>query len=105
MNRLGMLIDISHVADKTFYDAIAISKARHRLALLGALSDQPSRNMTDDMLRAVAKNGGTVQVNFYSAFIDENYRKANDAQAKDRAAAVKANADQLRSRGQDRHLP
>jgi membrane dipeptidase len=55
--------------------------------------------MTDDMLRAVAKNGGTVQVNFYSAFIDENYRKANDAQAKDRAAAVKANADQLRAAG------
>jgi len=51
------------------------------------------------MLRAVAKNGGTVQVNFYSAFIDENYRKANDAQAKDRAAAVKANADQLRAAG------
>ena len=95
MNRLGMLVDISHVADKTFYDAIAISKApviaSHSSAR--ALTNHP-RNMTDDMLRAVAKNGGIVQVNFYSAFIDENYRKANDAQAKDRAAAVKANADQ-----------
>ena len=100
MNRLGMLIDISHVADKTFYDAIAISKApviaSHSSAR--SLTNHP-RNMTDDMLRAVAKNGGTVQVNFYSAFIDENYRKANDAQAKDRAAAVKANADQLRAAG------
>ena len=41
------------------------------------------------MLRAVAKNGGVVQVNFYNGFIDENYRKAAEAQAKDRDAAVK----------------
>ena len=46
--------------------------------------------MTDDMLRAVAKNGGVVQVNFYNAFIDEDYRKASDAQKKDAEAAVKA---------------
>jgi membrane dipeptidase len=52
--------------------------------------------MTDDMLRAVAKNGGVVQVNFYSAFIDENYRKAAEAQAKDRAAAVKAYTDKMK---------
>jgi membrane dipeptidase len=100
MNRLGMLVDISHVADKTFYDAIAVSKApviaSHSSAR--ALSNHP-RNMTDDMLRAVAKNGGVVQVNFYSAFVDENYRKATDAQAKDRDAAVKANAEQLRAAG------
>ncbi|MFY9643534.1 MAG: dipeptidase [Terriglobales bacterium] len=100
MNRLGMLVDISHVADKTFYDAIAISKApviaSHSSAR--ALTNHP-RNMTDDMLRAVAKNGGVVQVNFYNAFIDDNYRKASDAQAKDRAAAVKANADRLRAEG------
>jgi membrane dipeptidase len=100
MNRLGMLVDISHVADKTFYDAIAISKApliaSHSSAR--ALTNHP-RNMTDDMLRAVAKNGGVVQVNFYSAFIDENYRKAAEAQKKDSDAAVKANADQLRAAG------
>ena len=52
-----------------------------------ALTDHP-RNMTDDMLRAVEKNGGVVQVNFYSAFIDENYRRASAAQAKDQDAAV-----------------
>jgi membrane dipeptidase len=55
--------------------------------------------MTDDMLRAVAKNGGVVQVNFYSAFIDENYRKAAEAQAKDRDAAVKAYLDQMKAEG------
>ncbi len=100
MNRLGMLVDISHVADKTFYDAIAVSKspviASHSSAR--ALTNHP-RNMTDDMLRAIAKNGGVVQVNFYNAFIDEDYRKAADAQAKDREAAVKANADQLKAAG------
>jgi membrane dipeptidase len=100
MNRLGMLVDISHVADKTFYDAIAITKApviaSHSSAR--ALTNHP-RNMTDDMLRAVAKNGGVVQANFYGAFIDGNYRKAVEAQAKDRDAAIKANADQLRAAG------
>jgi len=100
MNRLGMLVDISHVADKTFYDAIAVSKspviASHSSAR--ALTNAP-RNMTDDMLRAVAKNGGVVQVNFYSAFVDENYRLAAAAQAKDREAAVKAYDDQQKAAG------
>ncbi len=100
MNRLGVLVDISHVSDKTFYDAIAVTKApviaSHSSAR--ALTNHP-RNMTDDMLRAVAKNGGVVQVNFYSAFIDDNYRKVVEAQAKDRDAAVKANADKLRAAG------
>ena len=65
MNRLGMMVDISHVADKTFWDAIAITKApviaSHSSAR--ALTDAP-RNMTDDMLRAVAKNGGVVAGEF-----------------------------------------
>ena len=100
MNRLGMLVDISHVADKTFYDAIAVSKApviaSHSSAR--ALTNHP-RNMTDDMLRAVSKNGGVVQVNFYNAFIDENYRNIAEAQQNERDAAVKANADQLKASG------
>jgi membrane dipeptidase len=100
MNRLGMLVDISHVADKTFYDTIAVTKApviaSHSSAR--ALTNHP-RNMTDDMLRAVAKNGGVVQVNFYNAFIDEDYRKAAEAQSKDRDAAVKAYADQMKAAG------
>jgi membrane dipeptidase len=55
--------------------------------------------MTDDMLRAVAKNGGVVDVNFYSGFLDEQYRKASDAQSKERDAAVQAYVDKQRAEG------
>ncbi len=100
MNRIGMMVDISHVADKTFFDAIATTKApviaSHSSAR--ALTNHP-RNMTDDMLRAVAKNGGVVQANFYSAFVDENYRKASEAQQKDADAAVAAHLAELRAAG------
>jgi len=100
MNRLGMLVDISHVADRTFYDAIAVSKApviaSHSSAR--ALTDHP-RNMTDDMLRAVAKNGGVVQVNFFNAFVDADYLKADQAHKDERNAAVKAHIDQLKAQG------
>jgi membrane dipeptidase len=100
MNRLGMMVDISHVADKTFWDVIAITKApviaSHSSAR--ALVDAP-RNMTDDMLRAVGKNGGVVQVNFFSGFVDEDYRKAMEAQAKEQAAAVLKHVDSLKAEG------
>src|SRR5712691_11237191 len=70
MNRLGMLVDISHVSDKTFYDVIDTTKApviaSHSSAR--ALAEH-KRNMTDDMLRAVSKNGGVVMVNFYPVFL------------------------------------
>ena len=100
MNRLGMMVDISHVADKTFWDAIATTKApviaSHSSSR--ALVDAP-RNMTDDMLRAVASNGGVVQVNFYSAFVDQNFRNANEAQDKDEKAAVQKYVDSLKAQG------
>jgi membrane dipeptidase len=89
MNRLGMMVDISHVSDKTFCDVIAATKApviaSHSSAR--ALTNH-ARNMTDEMLRAVAKNGGVVQVNFFSAFVDEKYRQAAEAQKKDQDAAL-----------------
>lgn len=102
MNRLGMMVDISHVADKTFWDAIATTKApviaSHSSAR--ALVNAP-RNMTDEMLQAVAKNGGVVQVNFFNGFIDEDFRKAVDAQAKDQAAAVQKYLDQMKAEGKE----
>lgn len=100
MNRLGMMVDISHVSDKTFWDTIATTKApviaSHSSAR--ALCDAP-RNMTDDMLRAVAKNDGVVQVNFYSGFVDDNFRKAMMAQKKDQDAAVQKYVDDLKAQG------
>ncbi len=105
MNRMGMMVDISHVSDKTFYDAIATTKAPVIASHSSSreLTDQP-RNMTDDMLRAVAKNGGVVQVNFFNAFIDENYRKAFEAQAKERDAAVAAFIKERKDAGPVRSL-
>lgn len=100
MNRLGMMVDISHVSDKTFWDTIATTKApvvaSHSSAR--ALVDAP-RNMTDEMLQAVAKNGGVVQVNFFSGFVDENFRKASEAQAKDKAAAIQKHMDDMKAAG------
>ena len=100
MNRLGMIVDISHVADKTFWDTIATTKApviaSHSSAR--ALVDAP-RNMTDDMLRAVAKNGGVAQVNFFSGFLDQKYRDAMLAQEKDQNAAIQKYVDSLKAQG------
>jgi membrane dipeptidase len=74
MNRLGMMVDISHVSDKTFYDALAVSTApviaSHSSAR--AIANAP-RNMTDDMLRALAKKGGVVHINFYEGFLEPGF--------------------------------
>ena len=71
MNRLGMLVDVSHVSDETFWDVIEVTLApviaSHSSAR--ALVDVP-RNMSDEMLRAVAANGGVVMINFGGTFID-----------------------------------
>ena len=75
MNRIGMLVDVSHVSDATFFDAIETSRApviaSH--SSTRAIADHP-RNMTDDMLRALAENGGVIMINFYPAYIDETAR-------------------------------
>jgi membrane dipeptidase len=75
MNRLGVMVDISHVSDKTFYDAIATSKApviaSHSSAR--ALTETP-RNMTDEMMRALAKNGGVIQINYHVGFLSQEFR-------------------------------
>jgi membrane dipeptidase len=76
INRLGMIVDVSHVSDATFYQALLVSQAPVIASHSSSreLTNHP-RNMTDDMLRAVRNNGGVVMVNFNSAFVDENYRK------------------------------
>jgi len=76
MNRLGMMVDISHVADKTFFDALATSSApviaSH--SSCRAINNVP-RNMTDDMLRALAAKGGVVHINFYEGFLDSGFAR------------------------------
>jgi membrane dipeptidase len=106
MNRLGMMVDISHVSDKTFYRAVITSRApvfaSHSSAR--ALTNAP-RNMTDDMLRAVARSGGpnskggVVMVNFYSGFISDAWRNAWNAQAPERQAAENAQIAQWKAEG------
>jgi len=100
MNRLGMLVDISHVSDKTFWDVIATTRtpiiASHSSAR--ALT-RSARNMTDEMLQAVAKNNGVVMVNFFPAFIDEHWRQAWSAQAPERKKAQEALAAEYKAKG------
>jgi membrane dipeptidase len=74
MNRLGMMVDISHTADKTFYDALEVSTA----PLIASHSStrvisNHTRNMTDDMIRALAAKGGVMQINFGCDFLSQRY--------------------------------
>ncbi|PYS25420.1 MAG: membrane dipeptidase [Acidobacteria bacterium] len=93
MNRVGMLVDISHVSDKTMSDALDVSKApviaSHSSAR--ALSNV-ARNIPDDLLKRIAKNGGVVQVNFYSLFVDQ---KTVAPQSDERNARLKAQQEAL----------
>ncbi len=79
LNRLGVMVDISHVADKTFEDVLALTTvpviASH--SSCRAIAKHP-RNMTDDMLRALAKNGGVVMINYEVSFLSEENRLAGE---------------------------
>lgn len=75
MNRIGMLIDVSHISDDAFWQVLSCSTdpvvATH--SCCRALSDHP-RNMTDEMIVALAEKGGVIQINFYPSFLDADYR-------------------------------
>ena len=75
MNRIGMLVDVSHISDSSFYDVLDTSirpvVATHSCCRV--LADHP-RNMTDDMIRHLADAGGVIQINFYPLFIDSEFR-------------------------------
>ncbi|OLB17223.1 MAG: hypothetical protein AUH16_11245 [Acidobacteria bacterium 13_2_20CM_57_7] len=80
MNRLGVIVDISHVSDKTFYDALEVSKAplfaSH--SSCRAICDAP-RNMTDQMMKDLAAKGGVVQINYHVGFLSQEFRNAEKA--------------------------
>jgi membrane dipeptidase len=80
MNRLGVVVDVSHVSDKTFYDVLATSSApvfaSH--SSCRALCNAP-RNMTDDMIRDLAKHGGVIQINYHVGFLSQEFRDVEAA--------------------------
>jgi len=108
MNRLGMMVDISHVSDKTFFYTTRITRApliaSHSSAR--ALDDAP-RNMTDNMLMAVARSGGpeskggVIQVNYYSAFLSQAYRDAQKVQKPEVDKAVQDFKDKEKAAGRE----
>src|SRR5215475_3051305 len=99
MNRQGIIVDISHVAHKKFYDALEVSKAplfaSH--SSCRALCDHP-RDMSDDMIKALAAKGGVIQINYEKSFIDQAYKDASD-----KAGGVRAMFEELKKEcGDDR---
>src|ERR1035437_4814620 len=91
LNRLGLMVDISHVADKTFYDAIEVSRAPVIASHSSCreISHHP-RNMSDDMLRALAKSGGVVMINYHVSFLSEEFRAASEKKSGDIVAQNEA---------------
>ena len=80
MNRAGMMVDISHVSDKTFQYALAVSAAQliATHSSCRALCSAP-RNLSDEMIRQLAAKGGVVQINFHAGFLSEAFRRAMKA--------------------------
>ena len=100
MNRLGMMVDVSHISDKTFWDVLEVSAApvvaTHSSAR--ALTGVP-RNLSDEQLRAMAEHGGLAMVNFYPGFIDAAWRKVWEACRGEREAQQRAHAEPWRAAG------
>src|SRR5260370_28734322 len=99
MNRLGILVDASPASTKTISHPLDFSKTPiiHSHSSARALSNVP-RNIPDDLLRRIAKNGGVVQINFYSLFIDE---KTGAPQSDDRGQKLKAQQEALTAKYAD----
>jgi len=91
MNRLGILVDVSHLSDDAFEDVLRVTKVPVIASHSSCRHFTPgwARNMSDDMIKALAKNGGVIQINFGSGFIDEKIQKEESARWGKRAALLK----------------
>lgn len=102
MNRLGMMVDVSHLSDKAVLDVLKVTRApviaSHSSCY--TLNDH-RRNLKDDLLREIAKNGGVVNINFYSTFVDPDYRRAVGAE---KAASAEIGAARAEREKQGQHL-
>ena len=83
MNRLGVMVDISHVSDKTFYDALEVSGAPLLASHSScrAICDAP-RNMSDQMMKDLAAKGGVIQINYHVGFLSQEFRNVEKADPK-----------------------
>ncbi|WP_026764533.1 dipeptidase [Sediminibacterium salmoneum] len=89
MNELGMMVDLSHVGEKTFWDAIQTTTKPVLVSHSNAYTLCPVfRNLKDDQIDAVGKNGGVIQLNFYSAFIDSSFKKREKAFLQNKQAKI-----------------
>jgi membrane dipeptidase len=98
MNALGMIVDVSHVGEQTFWDVINTTTKPVMASHSSVYSLCPvSRNLKDDQIKAIAKNGGVVQINFFSGFLDSNFYKRNsaftEAHQKEKDSLLKINLD------------
>jgi membrane dipeptidase len=94
MNKLGIIVDISHVGEATFWDAINTTTKPVIASHSDAYSINPvSRNLKDDQIKAVGKNGGVIHLNFYSAFVDSTYAKKAAAFYKSHAKEIDSLVD------------
>lgn len=93
MNRLGILVDVSHISDDAFWDVMKVTKVPAIASHSSCRHFTPdfARNMSDDMIKELAKNGGVIQINFGSGFIDGTIQKEESGRWKQRAALLKKN--------------
>ncbi|SEB55589.1 dipeptidase [Terriglobus roseus] len=101
MNRLGMMVDVSHVSDAAFWDVLEVS----RVPVIASHSSvrhlcDAARNLTDEMALAIAARGGVVMVNFYAAFLSDAWRAAWNAQKPELLAALDVVRERFAAKGQ-----
>ena len=98
MNRIGMMVDVSHVSDETFWDVLEASSAPVIASHSGSRAVTAShRNLTDEQLKALATRGGVALVNFFPAFIDDAWGEAWAASREQRRALYEAEAEPYRA--------